>query len=103
MPKIDTRTYKDRREYLIAAVSKRRKKVRQMAIDHKGGSCQICGYNKCIEALEFHHIDSLQKDFNISAKGHSRSWVRVKAEIEKCMLVCANCHREIHVKKLGIH
>ncbi len=96
MARIDTRSYADRRNYLIAAVAKRRKKVRQMAVDYKGGCCQICGYSKCLEALEFHHTDPTQKDFNISAKGHSRSWERVKAEIDKCILVCANCHRELH-------
>ena len=96
MAKRDTRCYADRRQYLIAAVHKRRKKIRQMAIEYKGGACKHCGYDRCIDALEFHHTNSSKKDFSISRKGHTRSWSRVKEELDKCILLCANCHREIH-------
>ena len=92
----DNRTYSARREYLIAAVTKKRKQLRQRAINHKGGKCELCGYSRCIEALEFHHRKDSLKNFGISKKGYTRSWIAVRAEIEKCMLVCANCHREIH-------
>lgn len=92
----EKRSYKDRREYLIEAVRKRRRKVRLRAIEYKGGSCKICGYKKCFDALEFHHQDPFGKDFSISSKGYTRSWERVKSELDKCVLVCANCHREIH-------
>ena len=94
---MEKRRYADRRTYMIAAVRKRRRKVREMAVQYKGGQCSRCGYKKCVEALEFHHLDSSQKDFGISAKGYTRSWARVREEIEKCVLVCANCHRELHV------
>ncbi|MFA6022894.1 MAG: hypothetical protein WC781_02280 [Candidatus Pacearchaeota archaeon] len=94
----DPRTYKDRRKYNIEAVSRRRKEIRLKAILHLGGKCMKCGYSKYPEVLEFHHRNPLQKDFNISRKGHCRSWSRVKTEIEKCDLLCANCHRETHVE-----
>ena len=94
----EKRKYADRRQYLIAAVNKRRKKIRQMAIEYKGGKCIACGYNAYIEALEFHHINSNGKDFSISSKGYARSWERVKKEIDKCVLLCANCHREMHAQ-----
>lgn len=94
MPK--TRSYADRADYLKKAVAKRRTKIRQLAVDLKGGQCQVCGYRKYIGALEFHHPDPSKKDFSISADGLTRSWDRVKAEVEKCVLICANCHREIH-------
>ncbi len=94
----DTRTYADRRQYLIAAVHKRRRKVRQMAVAYKGGHCQRCGYDRCIDALEFHHSDSSKKDFSISEKGYTRSWDKVKEELDKCTLLCANCHREVHAQ-----
>ncbi len=94
----DRRKYKDRKEYLIKAVYARRKKVRVMAVRYKGGSCSQCGYNRCIDALEFHHIDPAQKDFNISSKGYTRSWERVQEELDKCIIICANCHRELHAK-----
>ncbi len=98
MVKRDTRTYKDRRQYLIAAVHKRRRKIRQMAVGYKGGRCDKCGYNNCIDALEFHHADSSKKDFSISDKGYIRSWAKVKEELDRCILLCANCHRELHAQ-----
>jgi len=67
-----------------------------MAIEYRGGRCERGGYNKCIEALEFHHVDSNGKNFSISDKGYTRSWKRVQKELDKCILLCANCHREIH-------
>jgi len=94
----EKRKYKDRKEYLIKAVQKRRKKIRQLAISYKGGRCQICGYDRCIEALEFHHLDSNVKDFGISDRGYTRSWEKIKKELDKCLFLCANCHREIHHK-----
>ncbi|MFA5318434.1 MAG: hypothetical protein WC323_03105 [Patescibacteria group bacterium] len=92
----DKRKYADRADYLKKAVAKRRKIIRQKAIDYKGGRCAICKYNTCIKALEFHHLDSNGKDFGISNKGYTRSWKVVKAEVDKCILLCANCHRELH-------
>ena len=96
MAKRETRRYQDRREYMIKAVAKRRKKVREMAVSYKGGKCSLCSYSRCPEALEFHHLDPNQKDFAISQRGHSRSWERVRKELDKCVILCANCHREIH-------
>ena len=55
-----------------------------------------CGYSRCVDVLEFHHRDAAQKDFSISRRGYTRSWTAVKLEIDKCILLCANCHREIH-------
>lgn len=67
-----------------------------MAVEYKGGKCSVCGYDRCADALEFHHLDPSQKDFGISSKGYTRSWDKVKEELDKCILVCSNCHREIH-------
>lgn len=78
------------------AVSRRRKKLREMARDYKGGKCVICGYNKCQRALSFHHLNPKEKDFDLSSKGLTRSWERIKKEIDKCALLCANCHMEMH-------
>jgi len=94
--KKDRRTYADRAEYLRKAVSKRRKKLREMAREYKGGKCALCGYNKSQRALSFHHVDPKRKDFGISVKGLTRSWEKIKQEIDKCILVCANCHMEVH-------
>ncbi len=67
-----------------------------MAIEQKGGRCYICGYGRCVEALEFHHLETEEKDFGISDRGYTRSWEKIKAELDKCILLCANCHREVH-------
>ncbi|MDD5671747.1 MAG: hypothetical protein PHN49_08920 [Candidatus Omnitrophica bacterium] len=98
MAKFEKRKYSERRNYLIKAVYARRKKVRAMAVDYKGGKCQNCGYNRCIEALEFHHANPALKDFSISSKGYTRSWKRVRLELDKCVMLCANCHRELHAQ-----
>lgn len=90
----DKRKYSDRAEYLKKAVALRRKAIRLKAIEYKGGKCELCGYNKCIEALEFHHFTNI-KTFGISHKGYTRSWEKVQAELDLCQLLCANCHREI--------
>ena len=97
-PKRDKRRYRDRRTYLIGAVQKRRKKIRERAIEYKGARCSICGYDRCLEALELHHVNSDGKDFGISDKGYTRSWSKIKKELDKCVLLCANCHREVHSK-----
>ena len=60
----------------------------------RGGRCIKCGYNKCIAALEFHHIDPSKKDFTIS-NDHFKLQEAVK-ESKKCIIICANCHREFH-------
>ncbi len=72
-----------------------RKKNKKRAVEYKGGRCLVCSYNKCITALEFHHLDPMQKDFTIS-KNCNKAWHKIEKELEKCILVCANCHREIH-------
>jgi hypothetical protein len=98
----EKRTYKERRQYLLKAVQRRRERVRLAAVNYKGACCQVCGYDRCIEALEFHHLDPTQKDFGISHKGYTRSWERVKEEVDKCIMLCANCHREAHAGVLQL-
>ena len=90
------RTYADRREYLIAAVTKRRRKVKEMAKEYLGGRCIACGYDRCLEALDVHHVDESTKRFGIAAKGYTRSWDVIRKELGMCVLLCANCHREHH-------
>ena len=80
----------------VEAVQRRRDKTKEILVEYKGGKCEICGYDKCISALEFHHLDENKKDFGIGEKGYTRSIEKNKEEVDKCLLVCANCHREIH-------
>lgn len=63
--------------------------------------CQMCGYDKCIGALDFHHIDSESKDFEISqAKNLTKINDVIKKELDKCIVICANCHREHHYRMM---
>lgn len=71
-----------------------RQQVKEKAVNYKGGKCVICGYNKYTGALEFHHINPQEKDFIIS--GGTKSFESIKDELGKCILVCSNCHKEIH-------
>ena len=80
----------------VEAVQRRRDKIKIMAVEYKGGKCCICGYNKYVGALEFHHLNPNEKDFGIGAKGYTRSYQRIKEELDKCICVCSNCHKEIH-------
>ncbi len=85
-----------RKAAIVRAVKKRRLKVKELAINYKGGKCNCCGYDRCKDSLEFHHVEKDGKGFGISAKGYTRSWESIKSELNKCVLLCANCHREWH-------
>ena len=82
-------------------VKSHRQKIKEKAIEYKGGCCEKCGYNKCKWAFDFHHLDSTKKDFSLS-KNITLSWDKVKKELDKCILVCANCHREVHAGVLKL-
>ena len=95
----DKRLYKDRKEYLKAAASNHRRKKKKKAKELLGGKCSKCGYSKYLEVLEFHHKNPEDKEFGIAGNGACTSWERIKKEIKKCILLCANCHRELHVEQ----
>lgn len=73
--------------------------MKLQAVKILGGKCSICGYDKCIDALEFHHENPDKKEFKLGS-GNTISWKEYKKEALKCILVCSNCHKEIH-SKLG--
>jgi len=73
----------------------KRHSEKQKAVDYKGGRCQICGYDRSLRALQFHHLDPSKKDFTLSHHSHF-IFENFKEEIDKCILICANCHAEIH-------
>ena len=64
--------------------------------ESRGGKCIRCGYSTCIKALEFHHLDPMQKDFGLSTKSLSRDINVLREEASKCIVLCANCHAEEH-------
>lgn len=72
-----------------------RREKKKALVDFLGGKCIKCGYNKCIAALEFHHRDPSEKDFEMCTNIHHPLEV-LKEEVKKCDLLCRNCHAEEH-------
>lgn len=83
-------------------VSEFRRRRKANLIKAMGGKCCLCGYNKVQDALEFHHIDPSVKKYGIAERGTCHNLDEDIEEIRKCVLVCANCHREIHANLYSI-
>lgn len=74
-----------------------RKKVREYLAEAFGGKCTICGYDKCLAAFDYHHINPKEKDHQLGvAMRNGGSWAKIVEEARKCTLVCCRCHRELH-------
>jgi len=85
------------------AVKKWRKATKSRLLNGMGGKCFACGYNKCETALDFHHINPSEKDFALgAARASIKNWLSLVEEVEKCVILCANCHREHHEGILNI-
>jgi hypothetical protein len=72
--------------------------AKQRVVDYMGGCCSVCGYDKCLRAIEFHHLDPDKKSETYNKRFTSWGFERQKKELENCIIVCSNCHREIHSK-----
>lgn len=73
-------------------------------IEMLGGGCSVCGYNKNIAALDFHHLDVNKKNFNIDGRKISNTKEEfLLEELSKCVLLCANCHREEHYREMDLN
>jgi hypothetical protein len=92
-----------RKKYQRFRISESRRKSKLKAIEYKGGKCQKCGYNKCPNALVFHHLDPSKKDFGISSGGKIKNFEKIKAELDKCVLLCQNCHSEVHYEEFQLN
>jgi len=77
------------------AVSEQRRRTKRILVEEGGGACLICGYRKCLAALEFHHKDRRNKLFALSRQGVTRSLEEARKEARKCILLCSNCHAEV--------
>jgi transposase len=97
---IDGRGYYRCRRCRSAAVSRSRRRLKEQLVREAGGACRMCGYSCCMAALEFHHLVPAEKAFAVSEEGVTRSLARVRAEVRKCMLLCANCHAEVEAGML---
>lgn len=88
-----------------ADVSAWRRRAKQRLFEEAGGKCKACGYDRCLGALQFHHLDPSTKSFSLSRRGCTRAFAELKAEAAKCVLLCANCHAEVEngVAEVGPH
>lgn len=73
-----------------------RRRRKKLLIKICGDKCNLCGYSRSISALEFHHIDPSLKEYGIAKNGTCHNLQKDLQEVKKTILVCANCHREIH-------
>jgi 5-methylcytosine-specific restriction endonuclease McrA len=76
-------------------IARHRRRVKARLVEEAGGSCVICGYNRYNGALQFHHRNPAEKEFNPSFRGLTPSMSRLRAEARKCVLLCSNCHAEV--------
>ncbi len=76
-------------------VSAWRRRAKQRLVEEAGGKCQLCGYDRYLGALQFHHLDPATKSFSLSRRGCTRAFAELQAEAAKCALLCANCHAEV--------
>jgi hypothetical protein len=72
-----------------------RQRVKLRLVEAFGGRCGLCGYDRCIRNLVFHHLDPSAKDFAITSK-RIPGWANLIVEVRKCVMLCANCHGEVH-------
>ena len=87
--------YQDNKELWRQRQRNRRIENKAYLTEIKATGCSRCGYNKCPDALEFHHPDE-NKDFSVAESARLHSLKTLKKEVEKCILLCSNCHREEH-------
>jgi len=74
-----------------------RQDTKEAIVDGLGGKCAICGYNKCNDAFDIHHIDPSKKTMSFAGvRANPKKWASIVEELKNCILLCANCHREIH-------
>lgn len=92
---LEGRGYYRCKQCRAAAVARRRRTVKKRLVAEAGGACVLCGYARCLNALQFHHIEPSSKKFHLAYRGHSRSIARSREEMRKCVLLCANCHAEV--------
>ena len=77
------------------SVTEWRRRAKQILVQEAGGCCALCGYDRCLAALQFHHIDPSTKLFGLGARGLAQALDKLRAEAAKCILLCANCHAEV--------
>lgn len=88
------------KEKTVARNRRRRRNISTQIKAEHGGACVVCGYNKCISALEFDHLKPDEKSYSVSSRRNDMPSALL--ESEKCILLCCRCHRERHAGLLDI-
>lgn len=77
------------------AVQRHRRDLKRLLVEEAGGACVLCGYDRTLSGLHFHHVHPESKAFGLSRRGVTRSLAAARAEAAKCVLLCSNCHAEV--------
>jgi ribosomal protein L32 len=91
---------KDAKQINFSRWKKNKVRWHKILDDLKINGCAICGYDKCTHALDFHHVNPEDKKFKINVNFMAFKVEKITTELNKCILLCSNCHREIHKKQL---
>lgn len=92
---LEGRSYYRCKRCRAEGVVRHRQKVKEVLVSRAGGRCTICGYDRCLRALQFHHRDPSLKRLDICGRGVTYGMDTLRAEAQKCVLLCANCHAEV--------
>jgi transposase-like protein len=92
---LEGRGYYRCKRWRADAVSRRRRKVKSILVQEAGGRCCVCGYQRYLGALHFHRVQPHEKRLELNAKGNALSLATLRAEAQKCVLLCSNCHAEV--------
>ena len=93
--------YARKKEQYLAA-TKRKQRDRKAQVDAMRGPCVVCGWFEYPEAIDFHHIDPSTKEGNVGTMTASAGMDKIRAEVAKCVCLCANCHRGVHAGKVSL-
>ena len=87
---------------VISQCAIRHRKIKLQAIEYKGGKCERCGFIGCPAAFDFHHLDPSIKDEAVVKRMRKAFTAEARQELDKCILVCSNCHRTIHYEQVNV-
>jgi transposase/5-methylcytosine-specific restriction endonuclease McrA len=99
---LDKRGYYRCKRCRSESVARRRRKMKEILVREAGGACQICGYDRDMRALHFHHLERSSKRHEINARGAGIALDKLRSEARKCVLLCANCHAEVEAGLIAL-
>jgi hypothetical protein len=88
-------------KYGVNLINERRHRRKTLVVGLLGNKCQICGYDRCVKNLNFHHV--FPKKFRMDGRGFQLSYEKCMNELAKCILVCPTCHGEAHFGLVSQH